>query len=265
VPTDELLALLRDRVASRVELEFGPANQKQQSLDPSKQKVNAQLYERVLAIAGHDLGNPLGAVMMGASQLKREPGISQQVIRIASSILMSVERMSKIVRDLLDLSNSRLSGGIALKPTPTNAHELCTRIVEELQMAHPGREIRLRAEGDGNGRWDPDRLEQVVSNLAANALHYGPDQTPVTVESLGSEAKWTFSVHNLGEAIPAELLPHVWEPFRRGRGSRSSGGVPHLGIGLFIVRRIVEAHRGTVHVTSEAAEGTRFVVRLPKR
>jgi signal transduction histidine kinase len=172
--------------------------------------------------------------------------------------------MRRIVGDLFELGSARLSGGMQVKPAPTDAHKLCARIVEELQMVYPGRQIRLRAEGDGKGLWDADRLEQVVSNLTANGLHYSPDDAPVTVESRGGELDWTLSVRNLGEAISPEVLPHLFEPFRRGQGGGGSVAVPHLGVGLFIVRRIVQAHRGTVEVTSGPTEGTVFVVRLPK-
>ncbi len=260
VPTDEFLAGLRDRAASRAESASDPADG-HQTLDPVKS--NMELYERVLAVAGHDLGNPLGAVIMGASVLKREPGKSAQVVDIASRILGSAQRMKRMVRDLFDLGSARLSGGMDVKPAPIDAHKLCGRIVEELQMGNPGREIRFRGEGDGNGSWDAGRLEQVVSNLTANALYYSPDDAPVTVESRGSDMDWTLSVQNRGEAIPPEVLSRPFEPFRRGPNG-GSAAVPHLGIGLFIVRRIVEAHRGTVEVTSSPTEGTVFVVRLPK-
>jgi signal transduction histidine kinase len=203
--------------------------------------------------------------MMGASVLKRESGLSAEAVRIAKRILVSAHRMEAIISDLLDLTKMRLGGGIEVKRTVTDAHELCARIVEELQAGYPGREIRLCVEGDGNGRWDASRLEQVVSNLVANALQHGPEDAPVTVASQGGETEWTLSVHNLGEAIPPEALPHLFDPLRRGHDVR--GGRPgrrHLGIGLFIVREVVLAHGGIIDATSGPAEGTRFVVRLPR-
>jgi signal transduction histidine kinase len=263
VPPDEFLAGLHNRAASRAESASDPAD-RQRLLDPSELKRNMELYERVIAIVGHDLLNPLGAVILRASALKTEPGIPPKAVHVASRILASAERMRRIVGDLFELGSARLSGGMEVKPAPTDAHKLCSRIVEELQMVYPGREIRLRVEGDGNGLWDAARLEQVVSNLIANGLHYSPDDAPVTVESRGAEMDWTFSVHSLGEVISPEALRHLFEPFRRGPGGGGTVAVPHLGIGLFIVRRIVQAHRGTVEVTSGPAEGTVFAVRLPK-
>jgi len=247
MPPDEFLMRLRDRATAKPELAADPAD------------------EQALAIVSHDLRSPLSAILMGASVLKRESGLSAEAVRIAKRILVSAQRMEAIISDLLDLTKVRLGGGIEVKRTPTDAHELCARIVEELQAGCPGREIRLRVQGDGNGRWDASRLEQVVSNLVANALQHGPDDAPVTVASQGSETEWTLTVHNLGDPIPPEVLPHLFDPFRRGHDVH--GGRPgrrHLGIGLFIVREVVQAHGGTIDVTSRLAEGTRFVVRMPR-
>jgi signal transduction histidine kinase len=247
VPPDEFLLRLRDRASSKAEPEAEAAD------------------EQALAIVSHDLRSPLSAIMLGASVLRRESGLSAEAVRIAKRILVSAQRMEAIISDLLDLTKIRLGVGIEVKRTPIDAHELCARIVEELQGAYPGREIRLRVEGDGTGQWDASRLEQVVSNLVANALQHSPDDAPVTVASQGSETEWRLSVHNLGEPIPPEALAHLFDPFRRGDDVlRRRPGRRHLGIGLFIVCEVVHAHDGTVEVTSGSAEGTRFVARLPR-
>jgi signal transduction histidine kinase len=222
------------------------------------------LHEQVLAIAAHELRNPLAALTMRALALEQGPRLPAGTAHTLRGILAGARRMSRIVEDLFQVTSAPLGLAIELRPSPTDAHELCAHIAEELQLANPGREIRLRALGDGKGNWDRDRLAQVVTNLIGNALQYGPEGAAVAVETRGSEVDWTLSVQNLGEAIPAELQQHLFEPFRRARPGNGSGGVPHLGIGLFIVRRIVQAHGGSVEVTSGSPEGTRFVVRLPK-
>ncbi len=232
--------------------------------DLTEQKRTLELRERVLAIVSHDLRNPLNAILMGASVLRRAPRASAEAVRIASRIVSSAERMDAIIGDLLDLTKVRLGGGIEVRRRPTDGHELSARIVEELKAAHPGRDIQLRVEGDGSGRWDASRIEQVVSNLASNALQYGPEDEPVTIESRGGENDWTLTVHNLGEPIPADLLPHLFDPFKRGREPAAGKGRKNLGLGLFIVRAVVEAHGGSVDVTSERKQGTRFLVRLPR-
>jgi PAS domain S-box-containing protein len=232
--------------------------------DLTEQKRNWELRERVLGIIGHDLLNPLSAILMAASTLRDDPSLLSPA-RVASRILSSAHRIESIISDLLDLSQARLGGGIAITRAPTDAHALCRRILEELQAVNPGREIRFTPEGDADGRWDADRLEQVVSNLVSNALQYGPPDAAVNVDSRGTATDWTFSVHNSGDPIPTDVLPHIFDPFKRGRPEAEvSRGRRNLGLGLFIARELVLAHQGTIEVTSTAGQGTWFVVRLPR-
>jgi signal transduction histidine kinase len=252
----------RERAAATAETAAGPPKRRE-AIAARKEKRSLDLRERALAIVSHDLRNPLSAILMGAFALRQEAALSMEGVEIAARIVASAKRMDRIIGDLIELTNVR---GMELTQAPVDGHELSARIVEELRAGLPDREIRLRFEGSGNGRWDADRLERAVSNLVANALQYGPEGTPVTIESRGDEEEWTLAVHNLGEPIPPEVLPRLFEPFRRGRrGKRSSSGRHHLGIGLFIAREVVLAHGGSIEVTSTLAEGTRFVVRLPKK
>jgi signal transduction histidine kinase len=218
----------------------------------------------LLGIVGHDLRNPLSAILMAARVLESVEADGREH-RLAARIRASGERMERIIRDLLDLTKVRLGGGIFLRPEATDAHALCSRMVEELQAGHPEREIRLVVEGSGAGCWDPDRLEQVVSNLVSNALQYGMPDVPVTVVSDGSGRDWMLSVHNHGEPIRPEVLPHIFDPFTRGLdAARASDRRGNLGLGLFIVDELVRGHGGTLSVTSARAEGTRFVASLPR-
>src|SRR6267378_714936 len=252
----------RERAAARADT-AARTTKRREAIAARKEKRSLDLRERALAIVSHDLRNPLSAILMGAFALQQEGGLSMEGVGIAARIVSSAKRMDRIIGDLIERTNVR---GMELTQEAVDGHELSARIVEELRAGLPDREIRFRFEGSGNGRWDADRLERAVSNLVANALQYGREGTPVTIESRGDEEEWTLAVHNLGEPIPPDVLPRLFEPFRRGRrGKRSSSGRHHLGIGLFIAREVVLAHRGSVEVTSTLAEGTRFVVRLPKK
>ncbi len=128
--------------------------------DLTEQKRTLELRERVLAIVSHDLRNPLNAILMGASVLRRAPRASAEAVRVASRIVSSAERMDAIIGDLLDLTKVRLGGGIEVRRRPTDGHELSARIVEELKAAHPGRDIRrerLDPDGPQPGRAHPGR------------------------------------------------------------------------------------------------------------
>jgi len=233
--------------------------------DVTEQQHTAELRERLLGIVGHDLRNPLNAIVMAATLLRHDGHLSADQAKAAARILSSGQRMDRIIRDLLDVTKVRLGGGIAVTRQPTDAHALCKQMVDELRAANPQRKIRLVKKGDGAGSWDAGRLEQVVSNLVANALQYGPRDAAVTVVSNGAGGDWVLSVHNLGDPIPAEVFPHIFDPFRRGTDAAASGpDRRNLGLGLFIVRELVRAHGGTIDVTSNPRQGTRFVVRLAR-
>jgi signal transduction histidine kinase len=204
----------------------------------------ADFRERFLGIVSHDLRNPLGAILASSSFLRDDEDLSGWQLRAVQRITRSAERMGRMIADLLDFTRGRLGGGIPLKPQPANLRQICRHVLEELEAAHPGREVRLEAEGNFLGEWDADRLAQLVGNLGKNSLDYSPEETPVDFRLHDESETVRLEVHNLGAPIPADQLPHLFEPFRRGTLDErpSSRG---LGLGLYIVQQIVRAHGGT--------------------
>ena len=221
-----------------------------------------RLNEMFVAVLGHDLRNPLNAVMMSAHVMQR--AAKDDLVRDAATrILSSGDRMTRMIEDLLDLARARLAGGIPLQRERIDLGTLVPRVVQELSSAYPNRRIEVSPEGDLVGEWDADRLAQVVSNLLGNALQYGIDARPVRVRLDGARAdSVSLSVSNDG-TIPEELLPSVFDPFRR-RVQHSANNTG-LGLGLFIVKQIVEAHGGSVDVHSDESEGTTFSAVMPRR
>ena len=171
--------------------------------------------------------------------------------------------MARMIADLLDFTRGRLGGGIPLSRQPTNLRHICRHVVDELEASHPGRELRLTAKGHFLGEWDADRLAQVIGNLGKNALDYSPEGTPVNFRLHEEGPALRLEVHNQGAPIPADRIPHLFEPFRRGSQDESRSS-PGLGLGLYIVQQIVQSHGGTLEVRSTAAEGTTFTVHLPR-
>jgi signal transduction histidine kinase len=223
----------------------------------------AEFRERFLGIVSHDLRNPLNAISLSASVLLREEELPVRARKMAGRISQSAERMGRMIGDLLDFTRGRLGGGIPLARRPGDLRLICRPVLEELGMGGLGSPLRLSTEGDFQGEWDADRLAQLVGNLVKNALDYSPQGSPVTV-SLRDEGPWVrLEVHNLGEPIPAEVLPQLFEPFRRGMHEEDSP--QHgLGLGLFIARQITQAHGGTLEAHSTREDGTVFRVRLPR-
>ncbi len=221
-----------------------------------------ELFAGILA---HDLRNPVNAIMMAAQLLlmRLEGQTSGRTdARPVSRILASGQRMAKMVDQLLDFTRARSGGGIAVHPVPTNLANLCAQAVEELALVNPDWRLQREVVGDPNGVWDPDRLLQVISNLAGNAGEHGSARGPITVRIDGSDPGTVeLCVQNEG-TIPPEIVSHLFDPFHSARRvrERSQG----LGLGLFIVREIVRAHAGTVTVSSTEPDGTAFTVRLPR-
>jgi signal transduction histidine kinase len=219
-----------------------------------------QLNEELLAVVGHDLRSPLGAILMTAEILddSRDP----VTLGTAALLRSSGRRMEGIIDDLFDLSRARLAGGIPVDLRRIDVAPLTHKVISELQTTHPSRTISLRTAGDTRGEWDGPRLEQVGSNLIGNALRHGARDTVVEVAIDGTASeRVVLSVHNQGH-IPPELLWRIFEPFqqRGDRRTRAEG----LGLGLYIVQQIAFAHGGDVTVDSAEAAGTAFRVSLPR-
>jgi len=168
-----------------------------------------------------------------------------------------------MIGQLQDLGRARVGGGIELKRKPTEIGAVCSELVTELESTSPDSIFDVHVVGDTVGTWDADRLAEALSNLLSNAIEHGPRGAPVALRIDGTDpASVSIRVHNEGTIEP-NIMPIVFEPFARARSKRVNGR--GLGLGLYITREIVRAHGGTVTVYSTAAEGTTFVVELPRR
>ncbi len=218
----------------------------------------AELQERLVAMVSHDLRGPLMAMRTGLELLPRLGDLGERQRTTLERLGRSTRRMEGLVDGLLDLARGRHAGAIPLRLAPVRVGEIAARAIAEAEAAQPGASIRLEVRGDDRGLLDAQRVEQVAANMLRNALDHGCLEAPVEVGVRGLSSEIVLEVRNAGQPISPEALPHIFEPFRRGR--RGGGG---LGLGLFIVRELVQAHGGTVDVRSDA-DGTAFLARLPR-
>jgi signal transduction histidine kinase len=223
-------------------------------------RASSELREQFIAILGHDLRNPLQAVAATSALLERkyaDPAIKGMAARITGS----VNRMSRLIDDILDFARSRLGGGIGVSiDEGRDVDSALSQCVRELQDAHPDREIATDIKVTRVIRCDIARLQQVTSNLLGNALTHGAPDRPIAVVAYTDDSAFVLEVSNDGEPIPADSLPKIFEPFwRQSIGHHRQG----LGLGLSICSQIVRAHRGSLSVTSSKELGTTFTVRLP--
>jgi PAS domain S-box-containing protein len=223
----------------------------------NRERDLAEFRELFIGVVGHDLRNPLGSIIMSAATLLRRSRLDDQDAETAARIIRSSQRISRMVTQLLDLTRARLGGGLPIERTPTDLRDVFGNVVAEFEAT-----IQLRVEGDVTGMWDQDRLARVLSNLVGNAIEYAAAGTPVIVEAHTDGPEVVVEVSNRGAPIPAEVLPFIFEPFRRSQPDKKSAA-GNLGLGLYIAHQIVLAHGGTLD--AHCADGTtRFVMRLPR-
>lgn len=217
--------------------------------------------QQLVGIVSHDLRNPLNVVLLGASSMLARGDLSDMDRTAVARIRSAAERATRLIGDLLDLTQARLGEEMPLRLREADLEVMARQVIEETRAVFPGREIRLEIAAPCGGRWDPNRVAQVIENLVTNALKYGRAGTPVTVRLTPTEHEIQLCVHNLGEPIPPAALATIFEP--GGRASDDPTG-RSVGLGLFIVDRIAAAHGGRVEVSSSADEGTTFTVHLPR-
>lgn len=220
----------------------------------------ALFAEQMVGIVSHDLRNPLSAILMGATLLARDEALPPKKRAIAG-ILNSTQRARRLIEDLLDFTLARVGHGLTVSLKVLDLHEVIAKSFDELVLAFPGRSLKHVSTGSGTCRADPDRVAQLLGNLVANALAYGAPNGVVTVTSSIDEALASISVHNDGEPVPAKLMGTIFEPMVR--GAVEGQAARSVGLGLYIVRAIAVAHRGSMNVTSTLDGGTTFEFRFP--
>jgi len=220
--------------------------------DVTPQKLALEERELRLGEVAHDLLSPLTAIRLGVHVVRRDRKEAPAMLSRIDALVTTVER---IVSELLDFSRSRLS-------EPEQAEvalaDVCRSVVADAAIVYPNRQILLDAKDDPVGEWDGERLGQVIRNLIENALQHGSPDTSVELTLTDSGDRAVLSVANRGPPVPDELRAHLFEPFRP-KSSKRKG----VGLGLYIVKRIVEAHGGSLELSSGKAR-TVFQVTLPK-
>lgn len=231
-------------------------------------KMLREAQHLFLAILGHDVRTPLGAISMGAQVLLQDQGLPAKALKVGLRIFNSSKRMDAIVRDLLDFSTSHLGEGIPVDPHTVDLSEICHGVVEEARTFHPDRQIEMAIEGDMTGAWDGARISQAFSNLISNAVQHGRPDSVIKVALRGLPGEVLYEVRNEAELISPARLRTLFDPVKRfairPASERAASGTPNLGLGLYVVKQIVAAHEGEISVTSSDVEGVVFCARLPR-
>jgi signal transduction histidine kinase len=222
-----------------------------------------QARNLLMGMLGHDMRNPLNAIVMTAAGLEKL-NAGEEVSEAAAILTRCGASMGTLLNDLMDLNRTNLGIGISIEVGEADLAALFADEVKQLRAAHPRRQVDVRVEGDLTGSWDGGRLQQVLRNLVSNALAYGRPGDPVGVEVRPEGNGVLIEVRNRGDAIDSSTAAQLFDPLLRGEAAARRSNQEGLGLGLFIVREITRAHGGEVGVRSNEAE-TVFFVRLPRR
>lgn len=218
----------------------------------------------LLGMLGHDMRSPLNAIVTTASHLAAL-NAGDEVSTAAERLIRSGASMQALLDDLVDFNRTQLGLGIKVVRSEIDLAAEVADEVDQLRAAFPNRRIELAVAGDTCGQWDRARMKQVLRNLVSNAIKYGSPDTPVRVALLGEVPEVRLEVANSGASIDPSVRAQLFQPLKRGLAHPDIDDTPEgVGLGLFIVREIADAHGGGVEVRSEGGE-TIFIVRLPRQ
>jgi signal transduction histidine kinase len=176
----------------------------------------------------------------------------------ARSILRASWRMERLLQNVLAFAVARVKGAIPISLADADLSTIAHNYVADLEASVAER-VRIEGTGDSKGRWDPERMAQLVSNLVDNAVEHGDPKAPIVISIDGSETDRVLLAIRNGGLIAETELEDLFSPFKRNSQSRRG-----IGLGLALVSLIARAHGGEISVRSNAAEGTTFELRLPR-
>jgi signal transduction histidine kinase len=218
------------------------------------------IQQKLASTLTHDLRGPITVALSCAELILQKPDDADQAVKSSARIVQSMDRLASMTEDLLDASRLRAGQRLPLDPEEFDLDHLLKQLMDEQSLIY-GKRFVFNSSGPATGYWSKGGLRRVIENLVTNAVKFSPEGTPIGVELRQSPTQVRLSIHNQGEAIPKEDQSLIFQQFRR---SRTAEGQVGWGLGLTVVKGMVEAHGGTVRVESANEVGTTFSVELPK-
>ena len=269
-----VLRLWQDRVKQADENDLRDMLRFNESIDQSLTEALASFSSMLrdsqnvfLAILGHDVRNPLGAISMGTQLIMQDTTLAPRHLKVAAQVLRSTQRVTEIVSDLLDYSTSHLGGGIPATFGDYDVSNEFRGVVQEMQLFHPTRHFKVDIEDHIKVCWDRARMSQALSNVIANAVQHGAARSPIWVTVAHEGDIVTIVVQNEGAVISPDRLRTMFDPGKsfsiKSSSERSASQSANLGLGLYITHEIVLAHSGNIWVNSTELEGTTLKIKLP--
>ncbi|HEX9713190.1 MAG TPA: HAMP domain-containing sensor histidine kinase [Actinomycetota bacterium] len=232
--------------------------------DIGEQKEQERMHRDFVSMAAHELRAPLTAIKGFARTLalKSDDLPPDRRTEYLAMINDQSDRLARLVDDLMQVARID-AGRVVLEPTDVDVGVLVRELLEQFAGKWDGRDIRISTSGGlPVATADPGRLEEVLINLIDNAVKYSPPGSPVDVAITSDDGRLTLSVRDGGIGIDPMEIPHLFEKFRR-IASEETAEIPGTGLGLYIVKGLIEAHGGQVWVESERGKGSTFSFTLP--
>ncbi len=258
---------LTDKKKSEEQLKTAYNNLEQRVQDRTRELQDAlKIRDEFLSIASHELKTPLTSLKLQLQVSQKRIENSPEDTPLREVLLQSfnvgvrqINSLDHLVEDLLDVSRIQ-TGVLELEREEMNLSELVEDIANRFkeQTTRANSTLELKLDKLIKGQWDRYRIEQVIVNLINNALKYAPG--PVVIETRRVDGMASFSVTDKGPGIPKDKIDAIFNRFERGNSDKNIGG---MGLGLFISKKIVEHHGGTISVNSQLGHGSTFVVKLP--
>ena len=265
--------ILREVIFQTLEEKHGqlPENQRDIIFDSIEQAVNdaavefseihTEIQQTFVNTLTHDLKNPITAAKMNAQMMLKLTGVADPALSSARRIIDSMNRLESMIHDLLDVSRLRNGESLSLQVVECDLDAMIRGVVDEASAIH-GKRFVVKSPEPIKGLWDCNGLQRAVENLVGNAIKYSTPESPITL-SLGHGKKTIeLTIHNEGKPIAENEIPLLFQNFRRAK-SANEGSKTGWGLGLTVVKGVVEAHKGKIRVESKEGRGTSFILEIP--
>ncbi|HSF73489.1 MAG TPA: HAMP domain-containing sensor histidine kinase [Microcoleus sp.] len=218
------------------------------------------IQELFMVTLTHDLRNPINVVKMGTQLTLRRLEREDSHMEVATRMLSAINRLDSMIQNLLDASRLRSGQSLKIEFEECDFEMLVQEVVKDLSFAY-GERFILVPDSEIRTYCSRKEIRRVIENLAINAVKYGAPSTPITLTIQQTETLISLTIHNEGNPIALDAQSILFQQFRRTICAEEQTG---WGLGLFLAKSIVEAHKGTLAVESAEGKGTSFIINLPK-
>ena len=233
----------------------------EQNMEVENLKEERELRERFVSSLTHDLHTPLTAARLNMELIKRYIDDKDKILRILPKVNASLDRIDLMIRDLLDANRLKAGKGISLDIEKCDLIPVIHETLQVLRTVHGDRFV-FKGPTSLMGNWSCEGFQRIVENLCSNAIKYGDPDTPISIELSSDKDEIILRIHNEGHPISEEDQKTLFDQFKR-TSQAEKGKQKGWGIGLSLVKGIVEAHGGSITITSADGKGTTFTLLLP--